>query len=65
MEKKIINLGTTYSKDFAFEANTTAYEDDHGLVIDMEGLGHLRIEPSNFPALIALMAETMEGMVNF
>jgi hypothetical protein len=64
VEKKI-DLGTAYSPDFEFEVDAYAFEDDHCVMIEFDGLGFLRVYPSDFPKVIALMAKTMDGMVDF
>ena len=61
-----VSCGTLY--DYANKENCkdlTAFEDDHGVYIKLSETQSIRIEPQEFPALIALMATTMDGMVEF
>jgi len=60
-----IELGLTCINDEFQDADAVAFEDDHGLLISLSHDTYIRIEPQVFPKLIALMAETMDGMVAF
>lgn len=61
-----IGCGTYFDYDRpGYCKSLSAFEDDHGLYIEISDHESIRIEPQEFPKLIALMAQTMDGMVEF
>ena len=65
--KKKINIGMVADEDLPISLWNDAfmYEDDHGVVIEVNQDINIRIDPQDFPKIIALMAETMDGMVQY
>ena len=65
--KKKINIGMVADEDLPISLWNEAvmYEDDHGVMIEVNQDITIRINPQDFPKIIALMAETMDGMVQY
>ena len=65
--KKKLNIGMVADEDLPISLWNEAvmYEDDHGVMIEVNQDITIRINPQDFPKIIALMAETMDGMVQY
>ena len=65
--KKKLNIGMVANEDLPISLwnDAVMYEDDHGVMIEVNQDITIRINPQDFPKIIALMAETMDGMVQY
>lgn len=65
-EVEQVSCGTYFDYNIpGHHKSLNAFEDDHGVIIEISDHESIRIEPQEFPKLIALMAQTMDGMVEF